>query len=93
MTRIGLYSLSVSAFLILLICWVAGFPGCDFMWKLLLPGAFVGAIVFSTGINSSAGVGFILLAGLLDWLLFSIPVGIVMYFASERIRVARNGSK
>lgn len=53
---------------------IASIPGCSVVWDVLLPGAFLAAIAFPQGVNSAGGNAYLGVAGLLDALLFALPV-------------------
>ena len=76
--RTGLrhYALSVivALGLMLLVGAIANLPGCDIVWNVLLPGAFLAALVFPQGINSAGGNAYLVVAGFLDAFLFGFPV-------------------
>jgi hypothetical protein len=60
------WSLAISIGLIAVIAGISSIPGCDNRWLLLLPGAFLAAVVLPQGVNSSGGNLYFVLAGLLD---------------------------
>jgi hypothetical protein len=68
------WSLLVSLSLIALVAGIASIPGCSAGWLLLLPGAFLAAVVFPEGVNSDGGNLYLVLAGLLDITLLAFPV-------------------
>lgn len=72
--RVYVWSLLASVVLMALVGAIASVPGCSAMWVLLLPGALLAAIVFPQGPESDYGLVFLLLAGLLDVVLFAFPL-------------------
>jgi hypothetical protein len=69
-----LWSLIISVALIALLGAIASIPGCSAGWLLLLPGAYLAAFVFPQGVNSTGGITYLVLAGLIDIVLLAFPV-------------------
>jgi hypothetical protein len=67
-------SLLISLAIVGIIAGIANFTHFDGIWLLLAPGAFLAAIAFPEGINSSAGNAFLIVAGALDIALFALPI-------------------
>ena len=72
-TKYG-WSLLASITLIAVIAGIASIPGCENSMLLLLPGAFLAALIFPEGVNSSGGVLFLVFSGLLDILIASLLI-------------------
>jgi hypothetical protein len=53
---------------------IASILGWSVMWDVLLPGAFLAAVAFPQGVDSAGGNAYLVVAGLLDALLFALPV-------------------
>ena len=82
------WSLAISLGLVAVIAGISSMPGYDNGMLLLLPGAFLAAVVFPQGVNSDGGSIYIVLAGLLDILLLSLPV-LLMWTVIERRRTGK----
>jgi hypothetical protein len=78
------WSVVVAMGMMMLIGGIASIPGCDLVWDALLPGAFLAAVVFPQGINSAGGNAYLVVAGLLDALLFALPVMFCWQLAARR---------
>jgi hypothetical protein len=72
--RTRVWLLVASAVLFALVGAVASLPGCSAVGILLLPGALLAAIVFPQGPESDYALVFLGLAGLLDIILFALPI-------------------
>lgn len=68
------WSLAISVVLTALVAGIASVPHCSAIGVILLPGALLAAIVFPQGPESNAGNVYLVLAGLLDSLLYAFPV-------------------
>ena len=78
-------SFFVSIALIGCVCAIASIPIFSAMWILLLPGAFLSAIIFPQGIHSDHGIVFLVLAGLFDiGLLTFVLIGLRMLIGRKR---------
>jgi hypothetical protein len=73
--RRHLRPLAASFILIAVLAAIASLPGCDFVAFSLLPGALAAALLFPQGIESDHGFVFLALAGLIDVVIFSFPLG------------------
>jgi hypothetical protein len=72
--RVYGWSLVISVALVALVAGIASAPHCSAIGIVLLPGALLAAIVFPQGPESNAGNIYLVLAGLLDSVLFAFPV-------------------
>lgn len=81
--------LAASAGLLTLVGAIASIPGCSVMGALLLPGALLAAIVFPQGPESDYAVFYIVLAGLLDIVLYAFPLAWVRSLIRRRKKVTR----
>jgi hypothetical protein len=72
--RVYGWSLVISVALIALVAAIASVPHCSAIGAVLLPGALLAAIIFPQGPESGSGNIYLLLAGVLDSLLFAFPV-------------------
>jgi len=68
------WSLLLAVVLVTLIAGLASIPHCSAVGVVLLPGALLAALVFPQGIDSSAGIFFLALAGLADSALLALPI-------------------
>lgn len=78
------WSVVVAIGLMMLVGGIASIPGCDPVWDALLPGAFLAAVVFPQGVNSAGGNAYLVVAGLLDALLFALPVMLCWKLVARR---------
>jgi len=88
------WSLVISLALVVLLVGIASIPSCDDAMFLLLPGAFLAAVVFPDGVNSNAGVFFLVLAGVVDIALIAFLVMWAWGFIERRSKArSANGTK
>jgi hypothetical protein len=72
--RLYLWSLAISVVLVGAVAGIASVPHCSSAGVLLFPGAILAAVAFPQGVNSAGGNAYLVVAGLLDALLFALPV-------------------
>ena len=72
--RIVVWSFAISVALTTLVAAVASLPSCSAIGVLLLPGALLAAVAFPQGVNSNGGNIYLLVAGVLDAMLLTLPV-------------------
>jgi hypothetical protein len=78
------WSLLIAIVLIAVVGAIASIPGCSSMWLVLLPGAFLAAVVFPQGVNSHGGNLYLVLAGVLDITLLAFLVMWVWNLIEQR---------
>lgn len=84
--RLFRWSVLIAVGLMMLVGAIASIPGCDTVWNVLLPGAFLAAVVFPQGVNSAGGNAYLVVAGVLDALLFALPVMLCWKLIERRRR-------
>jgi hypothetical protein len=77
-------SLAASAGLLTLVGAIASVPGCSAIGVLFLPGALLAAIIFPQGPESDNAILYLFLAGLLDIILFALPLAWIWKLIERR---------
>lgn len=92
-TGLRLYGWSVAVALVLMavVGAIASLPGCDKVWLVLLPGALLAAVAFPQGVNSAGGNAYLVVAGVLDALLFALPVMLCWKLIGSKRRAEEGG--
>jgi hypothetical protein len=72
--RLYMWSFAISVVLVAAVAGIASIPHCSSAGVLLFPGALLAAVAFPQGVNSTGGNAYLVVAGLLDALLFALPV-------------------
>ncbi len=92
-TGLQLYGWSVAVAVVLMgvVGAIASIPGCDKVWVVLLPGAFLAAVAFPQGVHSAGGNAYLAVAGVLDALLFALPVMLCWKLIGSNRRTKEDG--
>jgi hypothetical protein len=85
--RIYASSLLISVALVALVSAIASIPSCSALGCLLLPGMLLAALVFPEGVHSDSGIAYLVLAGLIDIVLFALVL-MWLWRLAERRRAA-----
>lgn len=85
------WSVLVAVGLMVLVGAIASIPGCDKVWLVLVPGALLAAVAFPQGVNSAGGNAYLVVAGLLDALLFALPVMLCWKLIGSKRRAEEGG--
>ena len=74
----------IAVVLTLIVAAVASVPHCSVVGVVLLPGIPGAATIFPQGVESDSAVAFVVLAGLIESFLLSIPVECVLLLCRRR---------
>jgi hypothetical protein len=87
-----LSSFAISVILVIVLAGASGIPHFYAVGALLLPGGLLAALVFPQGVESDSATAFLVLAGVLDSVLYAFPVMGIWKLVAGRKRDSSEGT-